>query len=90
MYDMASDRVSKVISLSVPPDAAADFERIAAEEGRNRSELFREMLRVYEVQRHLKEFERLQRIGAASARRLGIRDEADVERLIHELRGVQE
>ena len=85
---MASERVSRVISLSVPPEAAAEFERIAAEEGRNRSELFREMLRAYAVQRDLREFERLQRIGAANARRLGIRDEADVERLIHDARGV--
>lgn len=32
-------------------------------------------------------FESLQRYGVAQARRLGIRDERDVERLIHEARG---
>ncbi|MGZ4212747.1 MAG: CopG family ribbon-helix-helix protein, partial [Actinomycetota bacterium] len=40
-------RPSKVLSVSVPPDTAKDFDRIARQEGRNKSELFREMLRVY-------------------------------------------
>ncbi len=79
-------RSSKVLAVSVPPDAAADFERLASEEGRNKSELFREMLRVYRIWRETQRFESLQRYGAAQARRLGIRDERDVERLIQELR----
>jgi metal-responsive CopG/Arc/MetJ family transcriptional regulator len=79
-------RPSRVLSVSVPPDAAKDFDRIAAEEGRNKSELFREMLRVYRVYRETREFESLQRYGASMARRKGIRDERDVERLIQEAR----
>ncbi|MBI3647790.1 MAG: ribbon-helix-helix protein, CopG family [Actinobacteria bacterium] len=79
-------RSSKVIAVSVPPDSASAFERIAEEEGRNRSELFREMLRVYGVYRETGTFESLQRYGAAQARRLGIGDEKDVERLIDEAR----
>lgn len=79
-------RSSKVLAVSVPPDALADFERLADEEGRNKSELFREMLRVYRVWRETQRFESLQRYGAAQARRLGIKDEEDVERLIQEIR----
>ncbi|MGH2676107.1 MAG: CopG family ribbon-helix-helix protein [Actinomycetota bacterium] len=44
-------RSSKVLAVSVPPDSAKDFDRIAKEEGRNKSELFREMLRVYRIWR---------------------------------------
>jgi metal-responsive CopG/Arc/MetJ family transcriptional regulator len=84
---MATKRVTKVIALSVPPDTATEFDRIAADEGRNRSELFREMIRVYHIYRETQTFESLQRYGAAQARRLGISDEADVERLIAEVRG---
>ena len=40
-------RSSAVISVSVPPDSAREFERLAEREGRNKSELFREMLAVY-------------------------------------------
>jgi metal-responsive CopG/Arc/MetJ family transcriptional regulator len=79
-------RPSKVLSVSVPPDAAKDFERIARQEGRNKSELFREMLRVYRAYRETRTFESLQRYGAAAARREGIRDERDVERLIRAAR----
>jgi metal-responsive CopG/Arc/MetJ family transcriptional regulator len=76
-----------VLAVSVPPDAASDFEQLAEEEGRNKSELFREMLRVYLAYRETQSFESLQRYGAAQARRRGIRTERDVERLIHEARG---
>jgi metal-responsive CopG/Arc/MetJ family transcriptional regulator len=83
---MATRRSSRVLTVSVPPDAAEAFEQIAEEEGRNRSELFREMLRVYRIWRTTQRFESLQRYGAAQARRLGIKTEKDVERLIRELR----
>ncbi len=83
---MARVRRSKVLAVSVPPEAADEFERLAGSEGRNKSELFREMLRVYRAYRETGNFESLQRYGAARARRLAIRDEGDVERLIEEAR----
>ena len=87
LYDMATKRTTRVLTVSLPPHAAEDFERIAAEEGRNRSELFREMLRVYMGYRESRTFDSLQRYGAAQASRGGIRTERDVERLIRETRG---
>ncbi len=75
-----------MLAVSVPPEAADDFERMARDEGRNKSELFREMLRVYRAYRETGRFDTLQRYGAARARLLGIRDEHDVERLIEESR----
>jgi metal-responsive CopG/Arc/MetJ family transcriptional regulator len=83
---MAPRRSSKVLAVSVPPEAAEEFERLAGAEGRNKSELFREMLRVYRVYVETGRFESLQRYGAARARQRGIRDERDVERLIAEAR----
>jgi metal-responsive CopG/Arc/MetJ family transcriptional regulator len=84
---MAQKRASRVLTVSVPPDTADDFERIAEDEGRNRSELFREMLRVYRIYLETRTFESLQRYGAAQASRKGIKTERDVERLIREARG---
>jgi hypothetical protein len=46
LYDITK-RNTRVLTVSVLPETADDFERIAEAEGRNRSELFREMLRVY-------------------------------------------
>ena len=85
LYDMTK-RNTRVLTVSVPPDTAEDFERIAEAEGRNRSELFREMLRVYRTYEETRTFESLQRYGAAQAARRGIRTEKDVERLIREAR----
>jgi metal-responsive CopG/Arc/MetJ family transcriptional regulator len=84
---MAAKRTSRVVTVSIPPDALEDFERIAEDEGRNRSELFREMLRIYRTYRETRTFESLQRYGAAQASRQGVRNEKDVERLIRESRG---
>lgn len=84
---MAQRRSSTVVAVSVPPAAADEFEQLAAAEGRNKSEMFREMMRVYSSYRETRTFESLQRYGASRARGRGIRDERDVERLIRESRG---
>lgn len=81
-----TQRTSKVLSVSVPPELARDFERLAEQQGGNKSELFREMLRVYQAYQETGRFEMLQRYGAARVRALGIDDEDDVERLIQEAR----
>jgi metal-responsive CopG/Arc/MetJ family transcriptional regulator len=82
-----SKRSSKVLAGSVPLELARDFEAIAEAEGRNRSELFREMLRVYRAYREVGEFETLQRDGAARARAVGITGAEDVVPLFAEVRG---
>ncbi len=84
---MVTKRLSKVLAVSVPPELAEDFDRIAKDEGRNRSELFREMLRVYRSYLETRTFESLQRYGAAQASHRGVKSERDVERLIQEARG---
>jgi hypothetical protein len=40
-------RITKVMGFSVPPAIVEEVEQIAREENRTKSELFREMLRVY-------------------------------------------
>lgn len=80
-------RSSKVLAVSVPPESARDFERLAKEQGRNKSELFREMLRVYRIWVQTQRFESLQRHFAARAREHDVTSEKDVERLIREVRG---
>jgi hypothetical protein len=70
-----SKRISKVLAVSVPPETARDFEALAEQEGRNKSEMFREMLRIYQSFRETGRFETLQRYGAARARTLGVTTE---------------
>ena len=80
-------RNSRVVTVSLPPELAEEFGRIAEQEQRTRSELFREMLRVYREQRETQEFEALQRSGATRGQELGILSEADVLALLEEERG---
>lgn len=46
-------RTAKTIGFSVPPALADEIEQVAAAEGRTKSELFREMVRVYRRERSL-------------------------------------
>lgn len=75
-------RTTRILSLSLPPDLIREAERIAKQEGRTKSELFREALRRYVEERR---WRGLQRYGAARARRLGM-TEADVARAVQEVR----
>lgn len=81
-------RIAKTIGFSVPPEVADEVDRLAAREGRTKSELFREMVRVYKRDREMTVFEDLAAYGRERARVREVRTEEDVERLIHEARGV--
>ena len=70
------------ITVSVPPDMAKEFDKLAKQEAKNKSQLFREMFRTYEEHLREREFYDLQRYGAGEARKIGILTEADVEALL--------
>jgi len=80
-------RTAVTIGFSVPPEMVEQIESMASREGRSKSELFRDMVRVYREQRELEVFEELAEYGLQQARQRGIRTEKDVERLIDEARG---
>jgi len=80
-------RTATTIGFSVPPEVAEEVQRIAEAEGRTKSELFREMVRVYKRQRELVAFEEIAEYGRRRGEERAVRTEADVERLIHESRG---
>jgi predicted DNA-binding protein len=77
-------RKTRVLGFSVPPEGAAEYERLAKRTGRSKSELFREMIRTYKARRDEEEFFRLQRKMARRARAKGVLAEKDVERLVFE------
>ena len=76
-------RTVKTLCLSLPPELLKEAEKIAKEENRTKSELFREALRRYIADR---KWEALQREMAVRAKSVGIETEADVERMIDEIR----
>ncbi len=72
------------VTISLPPDIAKDYERIAGQEAKSKSQLFRDMFSLYRETALEKEFLDLQRYGAKRAREKGILTEKDVEKIVFE------
>ena len=70
------------LTVSLPPELAREFDTLAKDEAKNKSQLFREMFRTYQQRRVEQEFFALQRYGARQARKKGLLTEADVEALV--------
>jgi metal-responsive CopG/Arc/MetJ family transcriptional regulator len=79
---MARSRVA--ITISIPPQLANDYDRLAWATAKNRSQLFREMFALYRQSQEEEVFHALQRYGRRKARERGILTERDVERLVFE------
>ena len=76
-------RTTTPITISLPSDLLRETQRLAKEEDRTRSDLIREALRQYLVSRR---WQRLRQWGAETAERLGLKTEADLQRLLDEVR----
>ncbi|MCK4819993.1 CopG family transcriptional regulator [bacterium] len=79
---MKRRRVAMTISL--PPEIAQDYERLAQQQAKNKSQLFRDMFLLYKEQTLEKEFFELQRYGTKLTRGRGVLTEEDVERIVFE------
>ena len=73
---------TRLRSLSLPSDLVREAERLAKQEGRTKTEVLREALRLYSEERR---WRRLQRYGAGRARKVRLR-EPDVDSAIQEFR----
>jgi hypothetical protein len=78
-----STRQRAVISLSVPPETAAEYRKIAHSQGETISQFFREMFEFYKREKLKKELYQLQDYGASKTKALKI-TEREIEKLIFE------
>jgi len=83
-------RISRTVTISLPPRLYEEVERLAKQENKTRSELFRDMIKVYEEYLDEKRLLRLRRLGKETASRYGIRSEDDIVKLVHEARGIRD
>ena len=83
-------RTTKTLTVSLPPQIYEEIERLARLERKTKSELFRDMVKLYED--HLDEgrWKRLRRLGRATAGKYRLSSERDIEKLIHEARGIRD
>jgi CopG family transcriptional regulator/antitoxin EndoAI len=72
-------RTTKPITISIPLDLLQETQRVAREEARTRTDLIRDALRQYLASRR---WQRLRQWGAETAERLGVKNEADLRRLL--------
>jgi len=72
------------VTISLPPEIAKDYEKIADQEAKNKSQLFRDMFSLYREKALERELFDLQGYGAKRAREKGILTEKDVERIVFE------
>jgi metal-responsive CopG/Arc/MetJ family transcriptional regulator len=74
----------KVLTVSVPPEIASEYERLAKKEAKSRSHLFREMFQLYRQKNIERELFALQRYGAVKAVKKGVLTEEAVEKIVLE------
>jgi metal-responsive CopG/Arc/MetJ family transcriptional regulator len=79
-------RTTKVLSVTLPEPMLREAQEMARRENRTMSELVREALRSYRSKRR---WDAIGVLGQASAEQMGLKNEEDVVRLIHEFRQEQ-
>jgi len=72
-------RRTKSITISLPASLLRETQRVARVEARTQSELVQDALQQYLASRR---WRRLRQWGAETARRLGLKSEADLQRLL--------
>ncbi|OGD20271.1 MAG: hypothetical protein A2W03_04370 [Candidatus Aminicenantes bacterium RBG_16_63_16] len=80
-------RTTKTLTVSLPPDIFEEIANLARLERKTKSELFRDMVRVYEDQLDEARWKKLRQLGKATAKKYSLTSPRDIERLIHEARG---
>ncbi len=82
-------RTTKTLTVSLPPQIFAEIERLAKLERKTKSELFRDMVRVYEDHLDEERWRKLKRLGQETAKKYRITSEDAIEKLVHEARGIR-
>ena len=79
---MSTQTKRKILNISLPNQLYAEVEKLAKRETKTKAEFTREVLRQYiESQRRWRE---IRKWGRATAKKLGIKSERDIERIIDE------
>ncbi|MBU4314528.1 MAG: ribbon-helix-helix protein, CopG family [Actinobacteria bacterium] len=77
-------RTTKIVNFSLPPDIYEDVNELAKQTQTSRSQILREALKQYVVSE--RRWQQIRKWGEETARKLKIKNEDDVERIIHEHR----
>ena len=77
-------RTTKIVNFSLPPEIYKEVEELAKQRETSRSQVLREALKQYVASE--RRWQQLRKWGQETKGRLRIKDEDDVERIIHDYR----
>jgi metal-responsive CopG/Arc/MetJ family transcriptional regulator len=83
-------KTTRTLTVSLPHRLYDEVERLAKKANKTKSELIRDMIRVYEDYLDGGRWKHLRGIGAETAVRYDITSEKDIELLVHETRGIKD
>ena len=75
---------SQTLNIALPKELVKKVDEVAKKDYKNRSELIREALRVYLTDRE--EWEDLFKYGRKIGKKMGIKSEEDVDKIVYEYR----
>lgn len=78
-------RQTKIVNMSLPPELYTQVDEMAKQRGVSRSQLLKEALRIYIAEE--RRWQQIRKWGEETAKRLGIKDEKDIERIRDEYWG---
>ena len=81
---MRLSRKSKVLSLSVSPEIAQELDNIVKTGDKSRSEIFKEMFKIYKESLAEREWRELFSFGNETAKRFKIKDEEELFKILDE------
>lgn len=76
--------LTQTLNIALPKELVKKVDQVAKKEYRNRSELIREALRIY-IEKRAK-WDRLFEYGKEVGKKMGIKSEEDVNRIVNEFR----
>jgi len=77
-------RTTKIVNFSLPPEIYKEVEELAKQREISKSQILREALKQYIASE--RRWQQIRKWGEETAKRLGIKNEDDVDRIIHEFR----
>jgi len=77
-------RTTKIVNFSLPPEIYKEVEELAKQREISKSQILREALKQYIASE--RRWQQIRKWGEKTAKRLGIKNEDDVDRIIHEFR----
>lgn len=75
---------TQTLNIALPRDLVKKVDEVAKKEYRNRSELIRQALRIYMERRAT--WDKIFEAGEKAAKKMGIKSEEDVDRIVYEFR----